>query len=350
MKNENVLKNHICVVPFKSLEIHKNIYFLCCPSWLPNSIKSDEYSLKELWNSEPVIDIRNSILDGSYKYCDKNLCPHLSKLINEGVASGPIRPKLSSPYTTPFIENNTPDDIVMNFDRTCNYKCPSCRVDLIVENSSGIKTINKTIDEIDEVYSQHVKTFYITGTGDPFVSVGYRNFLKNFNPKKYPNLTNIHLHTNASMWDKEMWESMPNVHKYIKTCEISIDAATKYTYENKTRIGGNWDTLINNLKYINTIKTLNSIKTSFVVQDSNYNEMGEFYKVIRNIFGIRASIYFGRITNWGTFSEDEFLSKQIWNSNHPQYLDFIKEFNMICNNLNVYHNMHEFVNNKKTLL
>ena len=108
-----------------------------------------------------------------------------------------------------------------------------------------------------------------------------------------------------------MWESMPNVHKYIKTCEISIDAATKDTYENKTRIGGNWDTLINNLKYINTIKTLNSIKTSFVVQYSNYNEMAEFYKVIRNIFGIRASIYFGRIINWGTFSEDVFVSKQI---------------------------------------
>ena len=35
----------------------------------------------------------------------------------------------------------------MNFDRTCNYKCPSCRVDLIVEDSRGIKRIEKTIEE-----------------------------------------------------------------------------------------------------------------------------------------------------------------------------------------------------------
>ena len=349
MKKIN-LNDYLCSVPFNSLEIHSNKLFLCCPSWLPNSIKSDEYTLDKLWNSEPVIDVRNSILDGSYKYCDKNLCPHLSKLINEGVESGPIQHKSKSPYKSSFIENNTPDNIIMNFDRTCNFKCPSCRVDLIVESSNGIKTINKTIDEIDKTYSQYVKTFYITGTGDPFVSVGFRNFLRNFNPKKYPNLKNIHLHTNASMWDNEMWESMPNVHKYIKTCEISIDAATKDTYENKTRIGGNWDTLINNLKYINTIKTLNSIKTSFVVQDSNYKEMSEFNNMIQNIFGIRAQIYFSRIINWGTFSEDEFLTKQIWNPNHSLYLDFLKEFNLICNNSNVRHNMQEFVNTKKTLL
>ena len=44
-----------------------------------------------------------------------------------------------------------------------------------------------------------------------------------------------------------MWDSMPNVHKYVKSCEISIDAGTKDTYENKTRLGGNWENLMNNL-------------------------------------------------------------------------------------------------------
>jgi hypothetical protein len=38
----------------------------------------------------------------------------------------------------------------MNFDRTCTYKCPSCRVDLIVEDSKGIKRIEKTIEETIE--------------------------------------------------------------------------------------------------------------------------------------------------------------------------------------------------------
>ena len=247
------LKNYICGVPFNNLEIHDNVCFVCCPSWLPNKVELNEIPLKDVYNSEPVQEIRESILDGSFKYCNKELCPYLSKLVNYGVPSGPIVLKESASHISPTIINNTPDNVVMNFDRTCNYKCPSCRVDLIVEDSKGIKRIEKTIEEIDTHYSANVKTLYITGSGDPFVSVGFRNYLRNFNPKKYPKLKSIHLHTNASMWNKEMWDSMPNIHKYVKSCEISIDAGTKDTYENKTRLGGNWENLLNNLKFISTL-------------------------------------------------------------------------------------------------
>jgi len=344
------LKNYICNVPFTSLEIHNNVCFSCCPSWLPNKIELSEIPLKDVYNSEPIIDIRNSILDGSFKYCNKTQCPHLSKLINDRIATWPITLKSNSEYNTPIVKNNTPDYIMMNFDRTCNYKCPSCRVDLIVENKEGIKRIEKTIEEIDEYYSQHVKTLYITGSGDPFVSVGFRNYLRNFNPKKYPKLHSIYLHTNASMWNKEMWDSMPNIHKYIRACEISIDAGTKDTYENKTRLGGNWETLLNNLKFINTLP-INKIKTSFVVQDSNYFEMETFYNLMYSIFGKKVNVFFSKITNWGTFSESEFKLKQVWDITHPEHQLFKKEFNKIWKNQNLFHNLYEFIDNdNKTLI
>ena len=345
------LKNYICGVPFNSLEIHNNVCFVCCPSWLPNKIELGEIALKDIYNSEPIVDIRNSILDGSFKYCDKKLCPYLSKLVNYGVTSGPIHLKTNSHYTNSIVDNNTPDYLVMNFDRTCNYKCPSCRVDLIVENSSGLKRIEKTIDEIDTHYSKNVKTLYITGTGDPFVSVSFRNYLRNFDPKKYPKLQNIHLHTNASMWNKEMWESMPNIHKFVHTCEISIDAGTKDTYENKTRLGGNWENLLSNLNFINTIPTLTSIKTSFVVQDTNYTEMEIFYNLMYSIFGKKVNVFFGKITNWGTFSEGEFKLKQVWAATHPEHPLFKKEFNKIWKKRNLFHNLYEFIDNtNKTLI
>jgi MoaA/NifB/PqqE/SkfB family radical SAM enzyme len=345
------LKNYFCSVPFNSLEIHNNVCFVCCPSWLPNSVNTSEIPLKEIWNSEPIVDVRNSILDGSFKYCSKELCPYLSKLVNYGVTSGPVTLKSDSNINSPIVENNTPNYLVMNFDRTCNYKCPSCRVDLIVENSEGIKRVEKTIEDIDKYYSKHVKTLYITGSGDPFVSVGFRNYLRNFNPKKYPNLKSIHLHTNASMWSKEMWDSMPNVHKYVHTCEISIDAGTKDTYENKTRLGGKWDTLIDNLNFISTIDTLKSIKTSFVVQDSNYMEMEIFYNLMYSIFGKKVRVFFGKITNWGTFSDAEFKIKQVWDINHPEHDLFKKEFNKIWKNTNLFHNLYEFVDaTQKTLI
>jgi MoaA/NifB/PqqE/SkfB family radical SAM enzyme len=224
-------------------------------------------------------------------------------------------------------------------------------VDLIVESSKGIERIEKTIEEIDTYYSANVKTLYITGTGDPFVSVSFRNYLRNFNPKKYPKLTSIHFHTNASMWTKEMWDSMPNVHKYVTSCEISIDAGTQNTYENKTRLGGKWDTLINNLKFISTIDTLKSVKTSFVVQDSNYMEMETFYNLMYSIFGKKVNVFFGKIINWGTFSDGEFKLKQVWDINHPEHELFKKEFNRIWKNTNLFHNLYEFVDTtNKTLI
>ena len=344
------LNSFVCNIPFTSLEIHNNVCFVCCPSWLPNKIEMSEIPLKDMWNSEPIIDIRKSMLDGTFKYCNKEMCPYLSKLIKDGIATGPITLK-SNPvsHQNLIIENNTPDYIVMNFDRTCNYKCPSCRVDLIVEDSKGIQRVEKTIEDIDKYYSQHVKTLYITGSGDPFVSVGFRNYLRKFNPKKYPNLEKIHFHTNASMWNKEMWDSMPNVHKYVKSCEISIDAGTKDTYENKTRLGGDWENLMNNLKFINTLRI--RVKTSFVVQDTNYTEMETFYNLMYSIFGKKVNVFFGKITNWGTFSEGEFKLKQVWDTEHPEHELFKKEFNKIWKNRNLFHNLYEFIDTtNKTLI
>ncbi len=341
------LNNYVCNVPFNTLEIHNNVCFVCCPSWLPEKIELSEHPLKDIWNSEPLIQIRKSVLDGSFKYCDKEMCPYLSKLVKDGIATGPITLKsnLNSNQSI-IIKSNSPEYVVMNFDRTCNYKCPSCRVDLIVENGEGIKRVQKTIDEIDEHFSKHIKTIYITGTGDPFVSVGFRNYLRNFNPKKYPNLEKIHLHTNASMWTKEMWDSMPNIHKYVKSCEISIDAGTKDTYENKTRLGGNWDNLISNLKFISTIPKLR-VKTSFVIQDCNYMEMEIFYNLMVSIFDKKVDVYFGKITNWGTFSEGEFKLKQVWNEEHPEHKLFKKQFNKIWHLPKLFHNLYEFIEIQK---
>jgi MoaA/NifB/PqqE/SkfB family radical SAM enzyme len=152
------------------------------------------------------------------------------------------------------------------------------------------------------------------------------------------------------MWNKEMWESMPNIHKYVHTCEISIDAGTQDTYENKTRLGGNWETLLNNLKFISSLP-ISKIKTSFVVQDSNYMEMEEFYNLMYSIFGKNVNVFFGKITNWGTFSDSEFKSKQVWDIEHSEHHLFKKEFNKIWKNQNLFHNLYEFIDNtNKTLI
>lgn len=229
--------------------------------------------------------------------------------------------------------------------------CPSCRNEMIVASSDKIKKINKKVKEIENLFSKDVEILYISGTADPFASVAYRNYLRNFNPGKYPKLKKIHLHTNASLWDEEMWKTMPKIHDYVNSCEISIDAGSKHTYENVTRLGGNWDKLLDNLKFISTIKTITSVKASFVVQTANYKEMKIFADLINDIFGKNGFVFFGKITNWGTFTEQVFDTHKIWDPKHPEHSDFLIEFAKVCHLPHVKHNLHEFAPEKpKSLL
>jgi hypothetical protein len=351
------LKEYICSVPFNGLEIHDNSAFMCCASWLTKPLPKNG-AIKDLWKSEEAKEIRKSVTDGSYRFCDKKLCPYLSELQKfNRTQVGPVKHiNQVSDEIKNYIENGEdsftsgPTILQMSFDRTCNYKCPSCRVDMIVASSEKIKTINLTIDEIEEAYSNSIETIYCSGTADPFASVSYRNFLRNFNPKKYPNLKSIHLHTNASLWNKEMWDTMPNIHKYVRSCEISIDAGTQNTYENVTRLGGNWDNLLNNLRFISTIKSIRNVKCSFVVQQSNYNEMSTFFDLIRSIFGKKTKVFYGRLTNWGTFSNEMFKFLDVADETHPEHSFFLEEFNKVAISPFVFHNLHDFIEKKETKL
>lgn len=356
--NKVNLNDYICSVPFVNLEMHVSGRNLCCASWTTKSLPENS-TAKEAWESQEANDVRNSILDGSYKYCDRLQCPFLKQFLemgSKGHTNAIFKKSEMPPYLIKAVDNfkngilDDPLTIIFSFDRTCNLKCPSCRIELIVESTSGIERVKKTINEIEQDYGKSVKSIYITGSGDPFVSVGFRDFLRNFDETKWPELKKIHFHTNATRWNKQMWDSMPNIHKYVKSCEISIDAGTKETYENKVRLGGNWDELMDNLKFISTIKTIKNIKPSFVVQTHNYKEMETFYNLMVDIFGNRVNVFYGKINNWGTFTDEEYLEHKIWDSSHPLYDDFVKEVNNFILKDKVWHNLQEIINPIKNLI
>lgn len=341
-------ENYICAVPFTSLEVHDHKRFLCCASWLTKYLPEDS-SPKEAWHSAEANEIRDSILDGSYKHCDSNQCPFLDKL-KKGSSHAPLYRKDDLPYWLEKTIKNynrkkdiKPRVVQFSFDRSCNLKCPSCRIKIITASSKKIKEVKATIEEIENDFADSITSLYITGSGDPFISVGFRDFLRNFDRSKYPNIKNIHLHTNATKWNKKMWDSMPNVHGLVKTCEISIDAGTKETYETKTRIGGDWDELIENLKFISTIPSIHNVKPSFVVQKHNYKEMQIFYDLMISIFGDKCRPFYGKINNWGTFSEEEYKFHKVWDKDHPEFDLFIKEVNKLFPSAGAWGNLEEYI-------
>jgi len=322
---------YICNQPFQYTEVFDERQYLCCPSWL-NVDVWDGKSIKSSFFGEKAQEIKESILDGSYKYCNETKCPYLSGLTNDTYSPKFVK---KDEKTIQYFKNKKSIDIVnFCFDRSCNFQCPSCRNELINYYGKDRKQVEEKLHEITNEISSTVKKLYLTGTADPFYSKSFREFLENLDSKKFKKLNSIHLHTNASLWNKEMWERLEAIHPYVSSCEISIDAGTKKTYETKTRIGGKWDVLMKNLEFITKIKTINKFSFSFVVQDCNFREMKQFYDMIMNYMKNSKSnffIFYNAITNWGTFTDEEYLQKDVTNPKHKDHQDFLEILDVMKN-------------------
>ena len=341
----------ICTTPFGYTEVFDDKQFLCCPGWLKEDIYETN-NIKDNFNSKKSQEIRKSILDGSYKYCNENQCPHLTALKQDKFIDGRfvIKNKNSIEKYKPISKVGI---VNFCFDRSCNLQCPSCRNELINYLGKDRNGVDEKLKQVNEEVSQTIKKLYLSGSADPFYSKSFRQFLINFDPKKYPMMEGIHIHTNGILWTEQLWERMKSIHPFVKSCEISIDAATKDTYENKTRIGGKWEILLQQLDFIINIPTIDKYIFSFVVQDSNYKEMYDFYDLISSLnwkFDKKINIFFNHITNWGTYSESQYLSKDISNPNHELHDDFLIELNKIHNQKNVLHNFNHLLENKINII
>lgn len=274
-----------CTNPFEYLEIHsKDKAYLCCPSWLP--IQLDMNNIVEEWNSPKVLEARQSALEGHYKECTEH-CPLLAGAGRNNVCLG------ERPLITPG-----PTRVKFCFDRECNLYCTSCRPAQECLTPVQRAENKEIIEKIEKLFGHTITRVDLSGSGDPFFSKTLREWLMGVSPEKYPNLNYIHLHTNGLLWTPLMWSRIDNAVPYIKSAEISIDAATKKTYESIRR-GGNWEKLQENLKFIDTVG-LNYITLSFVVQEGNYRELEAFYDMCASNFKrTEFSVRYAQILDWG---------------------------------------------------
>ena len=206
--------------------------------------------------------------------------------------------------------------------------CPSCRVNKVYLTEGPIYERKILIQQkiINEVFGEsHDRNckINVTGSGDPFGSKIFRDLLFGIEGSKYPNVK-ITLQTNGVMFTPKYWESMSKIHKNISTVLVSLDAASEETY-NIVRRGGNWGVLMKNLKNMSKLRKENKIKflrLDFVVQKTNYKEMPDFVKICKE-FNVDQS-YFSLVSDWGTWSVEEYQKHAIWKKDHEEFEDFIK--------------------------
>ena len=373
MENKEILKDYVCLMPFLSTDVQQASQFVCCPSWCFKSLRVDENGEEEDWASyfdtsadvmrnwisTPAYDIRKSMIDGSYRHCDHVVCPRLNQLINGSETTPYMFMKKEEFQKTFNIYNEDdlkkfdtpPEEILFGFDRSCNLKCPSCRVHLIPNDnveSEDYKNKLHLLNSIEKNFASNLKRIMITGSGDPFYSKIYRDYLINFDSSKYPKLEALQIITNGNLLNEKMWKSMKAT-PHIKIIEISIDAGTKDTYENKTRLNGKWDVLMENLRFLSTQNhIIEEFVLSMVVSKHNYKEMYTFYELITDIFknsnfkwGL--SINYRQLVDWGTFSKETLEELQVFNAEHPEYQDFMSELKKIHNQPFVNHNFNHLL-------
>lgn len=299
--------------------------YLCCPSWLPKPVGNlARQTVDEVWNGPAAKEIRESILDGSFRYCDATLCPFLQTRSHPVETIADVR----DPRLRAVIDRNLTEvpfgPAVVNccHDRSCNLACPTCRVSIIIEREHK-REILEIQGKIESDALRDAEMLYITGSGDPFGSPFFREWLQTMRREHVPGLQLIHLHTNAQMWTERIWGGIDaGIRSIIRSAEISIDAARPETYA-VNRAPGRFDRLLENLDFIRRLRRdgpLQFLALNMVVQANNYREMPEFV-VLGERFGADRVI-FSQLTNWGTFTDDEFRARAVHLPTHPNHLEF----------------------------
>ena len=325
------LENRFCPNPFRQLDLEEDgTAFSCCSAWLPTPMGNLKHrTLDELWNGHTMQKIRESIYDGSFRYCRHDRCPKIQNDSLPTLQEGELEPDIGSAVKNRSVVLDTPP-LFLNLcnDRSCNLICPSCRTERINHSSgpeyqSRFDLQNRLLKPYLEGPREQAFTLSITGSGDPFASKVFREQLFILDGNSYPNMR-INLQTNGVLLTPKTWRRMRAIHDNIATVLISIDAATKATYD-ITRRGGHWDILMENCARLGEFRASGEIKYlrfDFVVQLANYTEMPAFVELSRNMGADCA--YFSRMLDWGTWTRKDFLQQCVWETDHQQYNDFMK--------------------------
>jgi radical SAM protein with 4Fe4S-binding SPASM domain len=331
----------------------------CCPPWVNHytlgNINDKNY--EEIWNGEAAQNFRESILDGSFKYCSRKSCPHLQEKSYSVMKLSDLADKASrekGQWKEIYLDikgkktilSHSPYEVQFCNDRSCNLSCPSCRRELIMVKGKQKEKQIRTQEKFKNTFLKDVYNMVITGSGDAFASPVFRKLLMTLKEDDCPKLNSICLLTNGLLVKKH-WNILSNYVLQNLTCiSVSVDASNKEIYEINRR-GGDWEQLKENLVFIKNkrqqITNFHDYAISFVVQQNNYNQILDFARMAIDYGCDRVS--FQRIEpdfirdlseDW----EEEWKEKAIQLTTHTEHENFLdilnsEEWSEICKDIKV---------------
>ena len=305
----------------------------CCmarESVYGNILLSD---FEEIWNSKRAAISRLSLKKQAYRFCDPVRCPYLSGASPQKREGYVVDKECPNPENYPAF----PNSIAPEIDVSCNLYCFSCR-DRIISDTSRERDIYT--DVILKKVSPLPGRLIINTIGEPFAS---KNSLRVIHDPVTRQRRSLSVYTNGTLLTPSVLDRLMEEYETIEL-SVSVDAATKETYE-KLRRGGDFDNLMNNLSYIKGMRQAGKVtylQLNFVVQADNVHEMNLFAKMAGNLCA--DFIGMNAIENWGHFSKEQFDTISIMDTHgiKREYIDYFDE-ELVNNEQISFHNISNYL-------
>lgn len=264
---------------------------------------------EEIWNGEVAHEIRRTILDQSFRFCVR--CPYLPG----------NRPAVNRVPSQEDVDTSRIHTLILNYDRTCNLTCPSCRKDVVARkiDDPEISRVHQALMESGVLAITN--RLYVTGAGDPFASPTYWHLVTHL--PDLP-LLRLILHTNGILLDERRWEALGSARRRLVELNVSIDASTEETYRQNR--GESWQVLWHNLDHVVKRRREEGLTfdlgAHFVIQANNMREIVPFIEMTLARGANWANFLFLR--NWGSYDEDDYRQRAVHLPDHPDYAELVE--------------------------
>lgn len=266
----------------------------CCTTFVGQNLDNMlDKNINELWHSNLHKILCLSAENRTYSFCDKSMCPLFISKSNEQIR---IVDKEYKKMT------EKPEVLAIGYDSSCNLKCVSCRKQLYIAQGQELEKLKQITEIIKKDYLPGCRFLILAGDGEVFASSIYQAVYEDVNC----NPDYIRILSNGTLFSRERWEKFAKGKNAKIMLTVSIDAASKETYE-QIRCNGNFEQLQKNMEFAAELRkegALSYFRINFVVQKNNYQEMVPFVKWGEKL-GVD-EVFFTKILNWGTYTEEEF--------------------------------------------
>ena len=230
-----------------------------------------ENTLAEIYHSDAAKRFQQSLIDGTYDFCNSEECPYMA---NNELEQHIIEVDELPEY---------PQWLSLSYDNRCNYNCTCC----VARSNQGIDPeVENKIEEGIRDALPHIQWLNANGQGEFFASPGIMKLVSEWKPENIEN-AEFCLESNGSLFTPQNWEKIKNLAFANLSVVITVhsfeEAAYQYLSGTKIKISQ----IEENLRFIHKLREEGKVNTfiiTTVMQERNFRTLPQFIERCLNEF------------------------------------------------------------------